>query len=156
MQLTQAAFRLETAVEAQLRLGDSELASLGADFLEVLRPAVKQMMMEVVEMAAQEVNGQLVGHRVDIRLVDSDPELVVTPDDSRIPPPPPPPLAEGLDEAVDALERITLRLPGYLKDLVAQAADEAGDSINSFVVDALRSRAYERAATSSVKKTFDL
>jgi uncharacterized protein (DUF1778 family) len=57
---------------------------------------------------------------------------------------------------VDALERITLRLPGYLKDLVAQAADEAGDSINSFVVDALRSRAYERAATSSVKKTFDL
>lgn len=154
MQLTQAAFRLETAVESQLRLGDPELASLGADLLEVLRPAVKQMMMEVVEMAAQEVNGQLVGHRVDIRLVDGDPELVVTPDDSRIPPPPP--LAEGLDEAVDALERITLRLPGYLKDLVAQAADEAGDSINSFVVDALRSRAYERAATSSVKKTIDL
>jgi hypothetical protein len=155
MQLTQAAFRLETAVEAQLRLGDPELAALGADLLEVLRPAVKQMMMEVVEMAAQEVNGQLVGHRVDIRLVDGDPELVVTPDDSRIPPPPPS-LAEGLDEAVDALERITLRLPGYLKDLVAQAADEAGDSINSFVVDALRSRAYERTATSSVKKTIDL
>lgn len=154
MQLTQAAFRLETAVEAQLRLGDPELATLGADLLEVLRPAVKQIMMEVVEMAAQEVNGQLVGHRVDIRLVEGDPELIVTPDDSRIPPPPP--LAEGLDEAVDALERITLRLPGYLKDLVAQAADEAGDSVNSFVVDALRSRAYERATTSSVKKTIDL
>jgi hypothetical protein len=153
MQLTQAAFRLETAVEAQLRLGDPELASLGADLLEVLRPAVRQVMMEVVEMAAQEVNGQMVGHRVDIRIVDGDPELVVTPDDSRIPPPRP---APGPDDAADSEARITLRLPAYLKDVIAQAADVAGDSVNSFVIDALRSRAYERGPSSSVKKTIDL
>jgi hypothetical protein len=110
-------------------------------------------MMEVVEMAAQEVNGQLVGHRVDIRIVDGDPELVVTPDDSRIPPPRP---APGPDDAADSEARITLRLPAYLKDVIAQAADVAGDSVNSFVIDALRSRAYERGPSSSVKKTIDL
>jgi hypothetical protein len=153
MQLTQAAFRLETAVEAQLRLGDPELASLGAELLEVLRPAIKQTLMDVVEMAAQEVNGQLVGHRVDIRLVEGDPELVVDTDDSRIPPPPPP-FAPG--DTTDTEARITLRLPGYLKEVIAEAAGVAGDSVNSFVIDALRSRAYERAPSSTVKRTIDL
>jgi uncharacterized protein (DUF1778 family) len=57
---------------------------------------------------------------------------------------------------MDAEARITLRLPGYLKDLIAEAADGAGDSVNSFVVDALRSRAYERVASQSVRKTLDL
>ena len=52
MQLTQATVRLETAVEAQLRLADPDIAALGADLLEVLRPAIKQTLMEVVEMAA--------------------------------------------------------------------------------------------------------
>jgi len=154
MQLTQAAFRLESAVEAQLRLGDPELAAVGAELLEVLRPAIKQTLLDVVEMAAQEVNGQLVGHRVDIRLIEGDPELVVGPDDSKIPPPPPQP--KGLEEAVEALERITLRLPAYLKDLVADAAEDAGASVNTFVIDALRSRAYERPSSNSVKRTIDL
>ena len=153
MQLTQATFRLEAAVEAQLRMGAAELVSAGAELLEVLRPAVKQAMMDVVEMAAQEVNGQLVGHRVDIRLVDGDPELVVSPDDSRIPPPPSPP---GPGDSSDTEARITLRLPGYLKDLIAEAADVAGDSVNTFVIDALRSRAYDRAPGNSVKRTIDL
>jgi len=153
MQLTQATFRLEAAVEAQLRMGAAELVSIGAELLEVLRPALKQAMMDVVEMAAQEVNGQLVGHRVDIRLVDGDPELVVSPDDSRIPPPPSPP---GPGDSSDTEARITLRLPGYLKDLIAEAADVAGDSVNTFVIDALRSRAYDRAPGNSVKRTIDL
>jgi hypothetical protein len=153
MQLTQATFRLEAAVEAQLRMGAAELVSAGAELLEVLRPAVKQAMMDVVEMAAQEVNGQLVGHRVDIRLVDGDPELVVSPDDSRIPPPPSSP---GPGDSSDTEARITLRLPGYLKDLIAEAADVAGDSVNTFVIDALRSRAYDRAPGNSVKRTIDL
>jgi hypothetical protein len=153
MQLTQAALRMETAVEAQLRLGDPDLSGIGSELLEVLRPAIKQTLMDVVEMAAQEVNGQLVGQRLDVRLVDGDPELTIRPDDSNIPPPPTPP---SPDDPIDAEARITLRLPGYLKDLISEAADGAGDSINSFVVEALRSKAYERATTHSVKRTFDL
>ncbi|HEX5696487.1 MAG TPA: DUF1778 domain-containing protein [Acidimicrobiia bacterium] len=153
MQLNRVAGRLETAVEAQLRLGGPEVADLGSELLEVLRPAMRQTLMEVVEMAAQEINGQLVGQRVDVRLVDGEPELTVQPDQSSIPTPP---TAPGADEPVDAEARITLRLPGYLKDLIAEAADGAGDSVNSFVVDALRTRAYERVGTTSVKRTIEL
>ena len=152
MQLTQTAHVMEAAVQAQLRLADPELASLGSELLEVLGPAIRLTLMEVVEMAAQEVNGQLVGQRVEIRLVDGDPELVLVGDTSKIPPPPP----QSLDEAVDALERITLRLPGYLKELVSEAAEEAGDSVNTFVVEALRTKAHERPPTNSVKRTIDL
>ncbi|MFZ0625575.1 MAG: hypothetical protein WAN34_03675 [Acidimicrobiia bacterium] len=152
MQLNQAALRMETAVESQLRLGDPVLAGLAADLLEVMRPAMKQVLMDVVEMAVQEIGGQLPAQRIDIRLVDGEPELIVTADDSKIPPPPPPPPGDE----VDAEARITLRLPGYLKDLLADAADGAGDSLNSFVVDALRSKTYERSSNHSVKRTIDL
>jgi len=143
---------MEAAVQAQLRLADPELAALGSELLEVLRPAIRLTLMEVVEMAAQEVNGQLAGQRVEIQLVEGEPELTVRPDQSTIPPPPPP--IPG--DPVDAEARITLRLPGYLKDLIAEAAEGAGDSVNAFVVDALRSKAYERAPSSSVRRTIDL
>lgn len=107
-------------------------------------------MMEVVEMAAQEVNGQLVGQKVEVRLVDGEPELGLRTDDSRVPPPPPD------AEAVDAEARITLRVPAYLKDLITEAAEGAGDSVNSFVVETLRTKAYERGSSNSVRRTIDL
>ena len=150
MQLTQAEQLMEAAVQAQLRLAEPQLAALGSDLLDVLRPAIRQTMMEVVEMAAQEVNGQLIGQRVEVRLVDGEPELSVRNDESRIPPPPP------LAEEVDAEARITLRVPAYLKDLIAEAAEGAGDSVNTFVVETLRNKAYERGNANSVKRTIDL
>jgi hypothetical protein len=150
MQLTQAEQLMEAAVQAQLRLAEPQLAALGSDLLDVLRPAIRQTMMEVVEMAAQEVNGQLIGQRVEVRLVDGEPELSVRNDESRIPPPPPP------AEEVDAEARITLRVPAYLKDLIAEAAEGAGDSVNTFVVETLRNKAYERGNANSVKRTIDL
>jgi hypothetical protein len=149
MQLTQAAVRLEAAVEAQVRLGDAELQSLASELLEVLRPAMRQTLMDVAEMAAQEVSGQLTGQRVDVRLVDGDPELIVVVDEARTTPSP-------TGDPVEAEARITLRLPAQLKDLITEAAEVAGDSVNSFVVDALRTRAYERASTSSIRDTIDL
>jgi hypothetical protein len=150
MQLTQTEQLMEAAVQAQLRLAGPELASLGADLLDVLRPALRQTMMEVVEMAAQEINGQLVGQRVEVRLIDGEPELSLRSEDPRVPPPPPDP------EAVDAEARITLRVPAYLKDLIAEAAEGAGDSVNSFVVETLRTKANERASRNTVRRTVDL
>ena len=129
MQLTQTEQLMEAAVQAQLRLAHPDLASFGADLLDVLRPALRQAMMEVV---------------------DGEPELGLRTDDSRVPPPPPD------AEAVDAEARITLRVPAYLKDLITEAAEGAGDSINSFVVETLRTKAYERGSSNSVRRTIDL
>ena len=149
MQLTQAATRLESAVEAQLRLGDPELASLGGDLLEVLRPAVRQTLMEVAEMAALEVSGQLPGQRIEVRLIDGDPELRVTTDDSTVPP-------RSDDDSIDTEARITVRLPGYLKDLIAEAAVDSGDSVNSYVVETLQTKTHQKPPTTRVRRTIDL
>ncbi len=137
MQLSQAISNLEAAVETQLRVAGTEIAEAGNQLMAALKPAIKESMMEVVGMAVTEVSSQLDSQTIDIRLVDGDPELVVSDDPTAAPPPPPPPPpgAEDVDEA-----RITVRLPGYLKDLIVNEAESAGDSINSYVVDVLSNK----------------
>lgn len=147
MQLAHAISELEAAVETQLRVAGPEAAKAGAALLAALKPAIRQTLMEVVSMAATEVSSQLPGQKVELRLVEGDPELTVV-DDATAPPPPPPPPGEDYDEA-----RITVRLPGYLKDLISEAAGASGDSINSFVVDALRNRARARQAGGTRHRT---
>lgn len=135
MQLSHAIVGLESAVEVQLRVAGPEVAEAGTQLMAALKPAIRQTLMEVVSMAATEVSSQLTAQKVEIRLVDGDPELVLATDGSAVPPPPPPP---GVD---DDEARITLRLPGYLKELIAEAASIEGDSVNAYVIDALRSQA---------------
>lgn len=151
MQLDHTLLGLEAAVENQLRVAGPDAAEIGAHLLAALKPAINQSLMEVLNMAATEVSSQLPGQRVEIRLVDGDPELTVVDDASAPPPPPPPPGAED-DEA-----RITVRLPGYLKDLIADAASDAGDSVNSFVIEALKGQAQPRRdGTTRHHTTIDL
>lgn len=135
MQLDHAMTRLEAAIEAQLRIALPEIADAGASLLAAMRPAVREAMMEAVSMAVDEIGSQLPDRAIDLRLVDGDPELVVR-DEGPPPPPSPPPPGSGDDEA-----RITLRLPGYLKDLIADEAAGSGDSVNSFLVDLISTKA---------------
>ena len=150
MQLSHAITNLESAVETQLRVAGPDFAEAGAQLMAALKPAITQTMMDVVAMAVAEISSQLDTQNIDIKLVDGDPELVVTDDPSAVapPPPPPPPGAEDSDEA-----RITVRLPGYLKDLITAEADESGDSINSYVVDVLNSKTRKRRSTGSHTRT---
>jgi hypothetical protein len=141
MQLEAAINSLEAAVETQLRVAGPEAAELGSQLLAALQPAIRQSFIEVLGMAADEFSSQLPGHRVDLRLVEGDPEFVVTSEGSTLPPPP----GDDDDEA-----RITLRLPAYLKEIIHEAAANSGDSVNSFVIDALRSKAQ---TTQSMGKT---
>lgn len=149
MQLSHALTKLEAAVDTQLRIAGPEIAEAGEHLVAALMPAISQTMMEVVNMAVTEIASQLEGHAIDIKLVDGDPELMVRDDASAVPPPPPPPgPGESDDEA-----RITVRLPGYLKDLISAEAEVSGDSINSYVVDLLNSKARRRKRGGSHTKT---
>lgn len=134
MQLSHPISSLEDAVETQLRVAGSEVAEIGAQLMMALKPAIRQAMMDVVAMAATEISSQLPAQNVEIRLVDGDPEMILANDLSEIPAPPSPPGAD------DAGARITIRLPGYLKDLIADAAATSGDSVNTYVIDALRTQ----------------
>lgn len=150
MQLSHANTKLETAVETQLRIAGPEIAEAGAQLMAALRPAITQAMMDVISMAVTEISSQLDTQTIDIRLVDGDPELVVNDDPSAVPPPPPPP-PPGADEPDEA--RITVRLPGYLKDLISTEAETAGDSINSYVVDVLSNQARKKRSTGTHHRT---
>lgn len=150
MQLAHAITSLEAAVETQLRVAGPEVAEAGTQLMAALKPAITQTMMDVVAMAVKEVASQLETQTIDIKLVDGDPELVVSEDPTAVtaPPPPPPPGADDADEA-----RITVRLPGYLKDLIANEAEVSGDSVNSYVVDALSSRTRRKRSSGSHTRT---
>jgi hypothetical protein len=148
MQLSHAITNLETAVETQLRVAGPDIAEAGGQLLAALRPAINQTMMEVVTMAVAEVSSQLDAQTIDIKLVDGDPELVVREDPTAVTPPPPRP-----DEGEDDGARITVRLPGYLKDLISSEAETAGDSINSYVVELLSNKARRRRTSGTQTKT---
>jgi hypothetical protein len=152
MQLTQALDGLEAAVDTQLRVAGPEAAELGAQLMAALQPAIRQSLIDVLGMAATEISTQIPGRRVDLRLVDGDPELVVVDDGSGDALPPPPPGSDD-DEA-----RITLRLPTYLKEIIAEAASSGGDSVNSFVIDAIKSKAHTTQSTGKTRlvTTLDL
>ena len=151
MNLSAAMTSFETAVEAQLALAGAEAAEIGTQLLAVLQPALRQTLLQTVEMAAAEVSGQLEGRRVDVRMVDGEPELVVVDE-------PHPHTGQEIEiETEDPEARITLRLPQRLKEIIAEAAELAGDSVNSYVVDTLQSQARERRrGADRTRKTIQL
>ena len=149
MQLSHAITNLESAVETQLGIAGPEVAEAGNQLMAALRPAISQTMMEVIGMAVTEISSQLDAQTIDIKLVDGDPELVVRDDPSGVTPPPAPPA--GADEDDEA--RITVRLPSYLKDLIATEAEVAGDSVNSYVVEVLSNKARRKRSTGSHTRT---
>ncbi len=151
MHLSAAITGLETALETQLAVAGPELAEVGAQLLAVLRPAIRQTLLQAAEMAAAEVTGQLEGQRVEVRIVDGEPELVVVDETG------PASQHEVEIETDDSEARITLRLPQRLKELIAEAASLAGDSVNSYVVEALQSQASaKRRSTARTKRTIQL
>jgi hypothetical protein len=152
MQISHAMTALEQQVAANLRFADPDQAEKIGELLGVLTPAIRQSMLGLVEAAATEINAQLVGHHVEVRLVDGDPELVVTA--TTIPTPPPPP--DAPDPVNDDEARITVRLPGYLKDIIAEAASDSGDSVNGWVIDALRTQSATFKVGNKVNRTIQL
>jgi hypothetical protein len=150
MQLSHAISNLESAVEIQLRVTGPEIAEAGTQLMAALKPAITQAMMEVVNTAVTEISSQLDNQTVDIKLVDGDPELVVRDDPAAGPTPPPTP-PPGSDEADEA--RITVRLPGYLKDLIASEAETSGHSLNSYFVDLVTEKTRRRSPSGTQQRT---
>jgi hypothetical protein len=150
MQLSHAITNLESAVEVQLRVAGPEIAEAGAQLMAALQPAITQAMMDVVTTAVAEISSQLDTQTIDIKLVDGDPELVVRDDPAAAPPPPPSP-PPGSDDADEA--RITVRLPGYLKDLITNEAETSGSSLNSYILDLVTEKTRRRSPTGTHQRT---
>ena len=122
---------IEAAVGAQLELaGDDPAVEVAASaLLTALRPALRAAATELAEQAGAEVAAQLPGHEVAVILLDGEPTLQVRPDA---------PTSTFSTEDLEA--RLTLRLPPTLKTDLEDAAGDAGDSVNAYVIKALSGR----------------
>lgn len=118
-----------------LTASDPAVQAAIAQLVEALGPALRLAATEIAEQAAAEVRAQLPEHTVDVVLLDGDPSLrVAEATDAGRRSPGDAPTQEELDA------RITLRLTPTLKQLVEEAAQVAGESVNAWVVEALGSR----------------
>lgn len=136
MNITGAVAALEQVVGQQVVIGggDPAVEAAARAILGSIEPAMRQIALDLAQQAAYEVDAQLNDHEVEVVLVDGEPSLRVRSLES-----------ETTDVAAGEYEaRLTLRLPELLKELVEENAGEAGDSVNSWVVKALSSKAKKR------------
>ena len=136
MNTTAAVAALEQAVAQQVMIGggDSAVESAARAVVGAIEPAMKQIALDFAEQAAHEVGAQLSDHEVEVVLVDGEPALRVRAGE-----------ADGEEVAGGDYEaRLTLRLPEVLKSMVEENAGQAGDSVNSWVVKTLSSKARKR------------
>jgi hypothetical protein len=128
---------VEAELSGQLDLAgdDPAVVRAGESMIRALRPAMERAALQLAEQAAQEVDAQLPGKMVTVRLQEGTPILIV--EDS----------GEPITIDTDSVEaRITVRLPDRLKAVLEEVASESGDSVNTYVVKTLSSKTRDRSA----------
>lgn len=128
--------------QGSLAGGDVAVEEAIDHLVAALGPAIRQAAMDLAEQAACEVRAQLPDRNVDLVLSDGDPSLRIA--------------ESAVTESTSAEEldaRITLRVPPSLKSLIEDAAETAGASVNSWVLDALSRRARKPARAQGFRTT---
>ena len=138
--------RAALAGQSALVGGDPVLESAIAQLAEALEPALHLAAMQLAEQAAAEIDAQLSDRNVEVVLIDGDPHLRVT--DAA--------LATSTEPTEDLNARITLRLPPTLKQQIEQFAKDEGDSVNSWVIDALSRSRRSKSSRERITEGFDL
>ncbi len=115
---------LQQDLAAVAGLGDEAAADAARRISAALEPSLRLRLMDVLGEAALELTGQLPDGHVEVRLAGGDPELVYVEERSE-------PVASG-DDSLSA--RVTLRLPETLKSIIDMAAQEAGVSANTWLL----------------------
>lgn len=114
-----------------------------------LDPAVRLAVMEAISQAASEITAAMATGGVDVRLDGRDLAFVVdaglpTPPSPPAPPAPPVPPAPPTEED-EGVARVSLRLPESLKGRADDAAAQAGQSLNTWLVTLIRTATSEHA-----------
>jgi hypothetical protein len=124
---------LRTDLSRSADVGGADVKAAAERLLNALEPAVRLTLMDALSQAAAEVRGALPGVAIDVRLNGRDPVFVV--DTARAAAPPPD--ANDSDDGENAA-RITLRLPEALKAKAETQAQKRGQSLNTWIVGAVR------------------
>jgi hypothetical protein len=100
-------------------------------------------IMEAVSQAAAEITAEMPNGGVDVRLNGRDLDFLVHVDTPTPPAPPPPPAPEEIEDG--NLARITLRIPESVKAKAEERAADAGQSLNTWLVNIVRAATREGA-----------
>ncbi|GAA1510372.1 toxin-antitoxin system HicB family antitoxin [Nocardioides humi] len=124
-----------------------------------LDPAVRLAVMEALSQAAAEITAAMPSGSVDVRLDGRDLDFVVdpgAPEPPTLPPtlppaarPPSPDAGPGPADVPaedESQARVSLRLPESLKARADDAAAQAGQSLNTWLVTLIRAATSERAS----------
>ena len=147
MDITPYVESLRQDLTAAAEAGGPEIRAAAERLALALDPAVRLALMDVLSQAAAEITADLPSGSVEVRLKGREPQLVVdiprVPEPPEVPTPPTPPAPPGVptdeDEEEGAIARITLRIPEAVKTRAEEMAAKSGHSLNSWVVNVLRS-----------------
>jgi len=105
-------------------IGDEAVAEAARRIAAALESSLRLRLTDALGEAAAELTSQLPDGHVEVRVAAGEPELVYVPDPGAPPP-------SGLE---DLTARITRRLPQTLQTIVDGAAQEAGVSANTWLL----------------------
>jgi HicB-like protein involved in pilus formation len=108
-----------------------------------LESSSRLAIMEAVSQAAAEITAEMPNGGVDVRLNGRDLDFLVHVAAPTPPTPPPPPSPEDVEDG--NLARITLRIPESVKVKAEERAAEAGQSLNTWLVNVVRAATREGA-----------
>lgn len=133
MELSPHLERLAADLEKVTALADEPTREVAARLATALEPSLRMALVEAVSETAALVTAHLDDTVVTVRMEGRDPVIVI---EQTSPASAAPALTPEPDEGDDA--RVTLRLPQSLKQRAEQRADEADQSLNSWIVHAIR------------------
>src|SRR6185312_5496588 len=108
-----------------------------------LDSSARLAIMEAVSQAAAEITTEMPNGGVDVRLNGRELDFLVHVAAPTAPAPPPPPAPEELEDG--NLARITLRIPESVKAKAEERATEAGQSLNTWLVNVVRAASRDGA-----------
>lgn len=111
-----------------------------------LDPSARLVLMEAISQAAAEITTEMPSGGVDVRLSGRELDFVVhtaAPMPTATPASPPPASADELDEG--GLSRVTLRIPESVKAKAEDKAAQAGQSLNTWLVNVVRAATNDHA-----------
>jgi hypothetical protein len=145
MDITDLVDSLRQDLGRAAEVGGEEARAAAERLLLAIDPALRLTLMDALSQAATEIGAQLPGVSVGVRLQGREPVFVV--DGAPAPLPSEEPGfddgAATVGEGEENLARITLRLPEALKTKAEALAARRGWSLNTWLVAAAKSAAYE-------------
>jgi hypothetical protein len=108
-----------------------------------LESSARLAIMEAISQAAAEITAEMPDGGVDVRLNGRDLDFLVHVAAPTPPAPPAPPAPEEIEEG--GMARITLRIPESVKTKAEERAADAGQSLNTWLVNIVRAATREGA-----------